>query len=64
MSDYTPCSSPIFLVGSERSGSNLLRSLIGNHSMVEAPTAPHFFDQWSHALWAYGVFAFQPTWGT
>lgn len=54
MSDYTPCSSPIFLVGSERSGSNLLRSLIGNHSMVEAPTAPHFFDQWSHALWAYG----------
>lgn len=45
---------PIFLVGSERSGSNLLRSLIGNHSMVEAPVAPHFFDVWNGMLKHYG----------
>ncbi|MCW5898883.1 MAG: sulfotransferase [Flavobacteriales bacterium] len=45
---------PIFLVGSERSGSNLLRSLLGNHSRVEAPVAPHYFDSWSGMLHHYG----------
>jgi hypothetical protein len=34
----------IFLLGSERSGSNLLRTLIGNHSQIAAPIAPHFCD--------------------
>src|SRR5690349_13165570 len=34
----------IFLLGSERSGSNLLRTLLGNHSQINAPIAPHFCD--------------------
>lgn len=36
--------SPIFIIGSERSGSNLLRSLLSNHSHMEGPIAPHFLD--------------------
>lgn len=36
--------SSIFLLGSERSGSNLLRTLLGNHSQISAPVAPHFCD--------------------
>lgn len=45
---------PIFIVGSERSGSNLLRSLLGNHSAIEAPVDPHYFDAWYGALRHYG----------
>ncbi len=37
----------IYLLGSERSGSNLLRILLGNHSQVSAPIAPHFCDVFS-----------------
>ena len=33
--------SPIFIISSERSGSNLLRSLLGNHSNISAPASPH-----------------------
>ena len=44
----------IFLLGSERSGSNLLRTLLGNHSEISAPIAPHFcdvfYDQFKHYL--------------
>ena len=31
----------IVLLASERSGSNLLRTLLGNHSDISAPIAPH-----------------------
>lgn len=31
----------IFLLGSERSGSNLIRTLLGNHTQIAAPIAPH-----------------------
>lgn len=31
----------IILLASERSGSNLLRTLLGNHSNISAPVAPH-----------------------
>jgi len=31
----------IILLASERSGSNLLRTLLGNHSSISAPLAPH-----------------------
>lgn len=31
----------IILLASERSGSNLLRTLLGNHSDISAPVAPH-----------------------
>lgn len=34
----------IFIVSSERSGSNLLRVLLGNHSKLEAPIATHLLD--------------------
>lgn len=45
---------PIFLFGSERSGSNLLRTLLGNHSMIAAPVAPHFFDSFLPFARHYG----------
>ena len=45
--------SPIFLLGSERSGSNLLRTLIGNHEKVSAPVAPHFCDAFSDIFHKY-----------
>ncbi len=35
---------PIFIMSSERSGSNLLRTLIANHSQVSGPRAPHLLD--------------------
>lgn len=31
----------VFILSSERSGTNLLRSLIGRHSQISAPVAPH-----------------------
>ena len=34
----------IILLASERSGSNLLRSLLGNHSDISAPVAPHLIN--------------------
>lgn len=51
MSETLP---PIFLFGSERSGSNLLRTLLGNHPQVEAPVAPHFFDSFLPFVRFYG----------
>src|SRR6056297_2501037 len=34
----------IFLIGSERSGTNLLRVLFGNHSRISAPPPIHLLD--------------------
>jgi len=34
----------IFLIGSERSGTNLLRVLLGNHSRISAPPPIHLLD--------------------
>lgn len=34
----------IFLIGSERSGTNLLRVLLGNHSRISAPPPIHILD--------------------
>ena len=45
---------PIFIVGSERSGSNLLRSLVSNHSHIEGPIAPHFLDGFWSLISLYG----------
>lgn len=42
----------IFLMSSERSGSNLLRTLIANHSQVSGPRAPHLLDVFAD-LWMY-----------
>ena len=37
-------SEPIFIVGTERSGSNLLRLLLNAHSQVWIPHPPHFMN--------------------
>ena len=45
---------PIFIVSSERSGSNLLRTLLGNHSNICCPRAPHLlktFSRLHHLYW-------------
>lgn len=43
----------IFLLGSERSGSNLLRTLLGNHSKISAPIAPHLCDTFYNSYEKY-----------
>lgn len=43
----------IFLLGSERSGSNLLRTLLGNHSDISAPIAPHLTDVFKYRFGEY-----------
>ncbi len=45
---------PIVLLGSERSGSNLLRKLLGNHSQIAAPRPAHFYNYFSAHLHHYG----------
>lgn len=37
------CKNPIIIMSSERSGSNLLRKILGEHSTISAPTPVHFF---------------------
>ena len=37
-------SDPIFIMSSERSGSNLLRMLLGNHSNISSPPAPQLLN--------------------
>ncbi|HMP80847.1 MAG TPA: sulfotransferase [Pirellulaceae bacterium] len=45
---------PIFIVSSERSGSNLLRVLLGNHSQLHAPVAPQFLMNFAPLVPYYG----------
>lgn len=35
---------PIFIIGSERSGTNLLRKLLSNHSNISGPKSPHLIN--------------------
>jgi hypothetical protein len=45
----TEKSIPIILLVSERSGSNLLRTLLGNHRLISSSVAPHFMSEfYSH----------------
>lgn len=44
----------IILLASERSGTNLLRTLLGNHPNIDAPVAPHFLDAFSDSIGLYG----------
>lgn len=46
--------SPLFLLLSERSGSNLPRTLLSNHSQLSGPLAPQYFMTFDHRLKAYG----------
>ncbi|RMD66616.1 sulfotransferase, partial [Candidatus Parcubacteria bacterium] len=45
--------SPIFIVSSERSGSNLLRTLLGNHSHISAPISPQFIPVFHRLVMYY-----------
>jgi hypothetical protein len=44
----------IIILASERSGTNLLRTLLGNHNKLSAPVAPHFLDSFRGSISAYG----------
>ena len=44
----------IIILGSERSGTNLLRVLLGNHSLISAPVAVHFFNTFHPFISSYG----------
>jgi hypothetical protein len=44
----------IYILSSERSGTNLLRSLLANHPQYEGPIPVHFFDTFFHAASRYG----------
>lgn len=48
---------PIVILGTERSGSNLLRKLIGNHSRIAAPRPAHFYNYFFNHLHHYGPLA-------
>lgn len=44
----------IIILASERSGTNLFRTLLGNHHDIEAPVAPHLFDAFIGTAPLYG----------
>jgi predicted lipoprotein with Yx(FWY)xxD motif len=44
----------IIILASERSGTNLFRTLLGNHRDIEAPVAPHFLDAFIGMAQLYG----------
>lgn len=48
---------PIFIIGTERSGSNLLRLMLNAHSAVAVPHPPHIFKYFSPLLKRYGDLA-------
>ncbi len=43
----------IFIMSSERSGSNLLRKILGNHSELVAPPPPHLWTHFNNVFDAY-----------
>ena len=47
-------SNPIFLVGTERSGSNLLRAMLNAHANIAIPHPPHLFKELHPLLGYYG----------
>jgi len=44
----------VFILYSERSGSNLLRVLLGNHPDLSAPVSPQFFDSFTPHIERFG----------
>jgi hypothetical protein len=45
---------PIFIIGTERSGSNLLRLILNSHSEIAVPHPPHIVKNFSPFLHVYG----------
>jgi hypothetical protein len=48
------CESPIFIIGTERSGSNLLRLILNAHSRIVVPHPPHFMRYLAPVARSYG----------
>lgn len=49
-----PVAKPVFIMSSERSGSNLLRTPLANHSKICGPRAPHLLKTFSDLIPYYG----------
>lgn len=45
---------PIFIIGTERSGSNLLRVILTSHSRIDVPHPPHVMKYFAHLEPRYG----------
>ena len=45
-------SDPIFIIGTERSGSNLLRLILTAHSRIVIPHPPHFMNYFGHLVYS------------
>ncbi|MEM7144294.1 MAG: sulfotransferase [Verrucomicrobiota bacterium] len=45
---------PVFIVGEQRSGSNLLRVMLNQHSKLAAPHPPHFLERFMPLMPQYG----------
>lgn len=52
-----PLDSPIFIIGTERSGSNLLRLILNSHSHIFVPHPPHIFYYFGELEALYGDFS-------
>lgn len=46
--------SPIFIIGTERSGTNLLRVMLDQHSSIQVPHPPHILKNFTPILNQYG----------
>lgn len=46
--------SPIYIIGSERSGTNLLQTLISNHKNIDGPLSPHLINTLVDSIRYYG----------
>ena len=54
------CQSPIFIIGTERSGSNLLRLVLDSHSQIAIPHPPHFMRYFAPIAASYGDLTREP----
>ncbi len=45
---------PLFIIGTERSGSNLMRVILNAHPRIAVPHPPHFFKYFAHLERRYG----------
>lgn len=56
-SDHQSDNSPIFIIGTERSGTNLLRLILNVHSAIAVPHPPHIMKLFMPLLPGYGNLA-------
>ena len=58
----TKIKSPVFLLCSERSGSNLIREILGAHSEIASPMPIHLLGQIGNSLYRYGDLTYDKNW--